>query len=562
MPIHPNLSRVSIRRNRWTPIAVSSLLFLLGTACDWQQPPVPAPTATLPAPTVTALSIPLVTPTPTVEGATPTPEPTFTSEPATTISSPVDTSTTLLPTVTTEQPIGQSPPACESAAGAEREGIGDSLFPKLGNSGYDALHYQLDLGVDIKQKTISGTATIDARATRDLDGFNLDFVGLDISSITINGEPARFSRQEGELTISPRVGLRSGEQFTAVVSYRGTPQAKRGDSPFSGGWVWYEGGVFVAGEPSSGSNWYPVNEHPCDKATYTLRVTVPKPYKVAANGLSTETQDNGPTTTFSHEVTHPVASYLITVNIADFVTDEQAGDPPVRNYFERPIAERVDNYFESTPRMIDFFSSVFGPYPFDVYGAVVIDKDLGFALETQTLSLFGTGMFSGPSQPGRGPEEVIAHELAHQWFGNSVSLERWQDIWLNEGFATYAQYLWLEHEQGQGAFREQVSGLYGLADGNDLGPPGILPANDLFNPSAYVRGALTLHALRIEIGDGPFFATLRAYADHYRYGNASTGDFIEVAEDQSGRDLDPLFNRWLYEEALPAIPQMGLAPKE
>src|SRR4051812_11249930 len=204
--------------------------------------------------------------------------------------------------------------------------------------------------------------------------------------------------------------------------------------------------------------------------------------------------------------------------------------------------------------MIEYFNTIFGPYAFDAYGEVVADKDLPFALETQTLSLFGREFGSN----GGFAEEAIVHELAHQWFGDSVSLEGWKDIWLNEGFATYASYLWFEHSQGRKVLDGRIRADYQIVAQGNFPPPGNPPVSNLFNPAVYLRGSLTLHALRLRVGDDAFFSILKTYATRYKYGNANTPEFIALAEQISGQNLDDFFNGWLYSEKMPPIPEMGL----
>ncbi|MBC7871625.1 MAG: M1 family metallopeptidase, partial [Chitinophagaceae bacterium] len=534
--------------------------------------------------------------------------------------------------------------AQEQGGEAGSEGIGDPYFPTLGNGGYDALHYTLDLTVDVEDNQIEATTQIDAHATQDLSSFNLDFTNMAISEVRVNDAPAEFVHSTaqdegggilgnnygtGELTITPAESLIEGQNFTVFIRYSGEP---------TGSWYNYNDGIMVAGEPDGASGWYPVNEHPLDKASYTIRVTVHKPYIVAANGLLQDTIDSGRTRTFIWEAHTPMASYLVTLGIGDFdiQTDETTNGIPIRHYFGADLPRGVTNDFDRVPEMIDFFETVFGPYPFNVYGVIVHDADLGFALETQTLAVFGRNFTN---------EIVAAHELAHQWFGDSVSVGAWQHIWLNEGFATYAEQLWTEYSDGADALDERIRQDYEeLADtdrefsvspqeifnafdqidfdditltqdqaaealnyllGAELDsdeidalitelPEGELSGADLrdviedadfddvtlsqirfnnfllavgldefiresqvqigdptpdnlFAGEVYVRGSLTLHALRLEIGDEAFFQTLRTYTKEFFNSNVVTDDFIAVAESVSGRDLDDFLQAWLFD---------------
>ena len=337
------------------------------------------------------------------------------------------------------------------------------------------------------------------------------------------------------------------------------------------GWTAYEEGVFVASEPDASAGWFPVNDHPLDKVTYSFHITVPEPYVVAANGLLIDVVDNGASRTYVWEASDPLASYLVTVNIAEYVMLTEVGPDGllIRNFFPPDLAEDAAYDFGRTAEMIDLFSGLFGPYPFEAYGVAVIGH-VPFALETQTLSVFGTGAVTGD----RSSEEVVAHELAHQWFGDSVSPARWGDIWLNEGFARYAQLLWLEHVDGPDTLDRRIRNMYNVVGGSlwtNLSqqelrerltelfpPPGKPPSDNLFSSGVYDRGALTLHALRQRVGDRVFFEILRTHHDRHRYGTATTADFVEVSERVSGQDLERFFQSWLFEQALPDIPEMGL----
>lgn len=436
-------------------------------------------------------------------------------------------------------------------------GIGDDYFPTLGNGGYDVQHYTLTIAWDDASNRIIATTDIEARALQDLARFNLDFAGFTINSVQVNGEPAVHRRENRELMVKPGQILPSGSDFQVSIRYEGVPGegVESTYDSFGRGWYRTGTGVFVASEPDGAALWYPVNDHPLDKATYTFRITVAGRYTVAANGLLQSIIDN-PDGTRTHiwETRDSLASYLATVNIGDFIVQNAEGPNglPIRNYFDACCAEDAIRTFSATADMIEFFSDLIGPYPFEAYGVILTGTDLPFALETQTLSLFGKD--SARSSPYT--EMVIAHELAHQWFGNSVSLSEWKDIWLNEGFATYAELLWREHLHGPDELNARIR-EYELVVRNQTSfvAPGAAPADDLFNTGVYLRGALTLHALRLTVGDDDFFNTLRAYYDRYKYSNATTEDFIAVAQEISGQDLSGFFNAWLYDRRMPELPQ-------
>ncbi len=524
------------------PTALLLLAILIATqapvACDSTALPVSTPTS------------PQATTTPAAEAArtqaAPTPEPTSASTPS------------LLPTPTREGQTPTSraatPPGCplSQLTGSPRDGLGDKLFLTLGNSGYDVQHYTLDLTIDVDKDVISGTATLAIAALEDLPSFNLDFRRLGIAGLKVDGQDATYTRTDTELTITPATPIKSGQDFTLAMQYGGQPVSATLNGSPTEGWQKFSGGILVAGEPEGASTWYPVNEHPCDKALYTLKIRVPKPYVVAANGHEVSVTDNGDTTTYLNELRDPAASYLITIDVGRFDKVTQAGPNglELRSYFPQSMPKSNRTVFNKTPDMIDFFNSVFGPYPFETYGTLVVDTDLGFALETQTLSMFGTDLDNRTITA----EETLAHELSHQWFGDAVSLEQWSDIWLNEGFATYAQWLWLEHTQGRGVYDNRVNTMYQVVQQENGIPPGNPTADRIFNLGVYLRGGLTLHALRMQIGDDAFFRALKAYYAKYKYGNASTADFIAVAEQESGQNLQDLFNSWLYAKDMPALP--------
>lgn len=447
-------------------------------------------------------------------------------------------------------------------AGAGAPGLGDSYYPGFGNGGYDVDHYTLDITVnDVSTSDLTAATTIEATATQDLLSFNLDFIGFRVDSITVNNVTAEYSRKGQELTITPLKPLMTGQPFTTVIRYSGLPEEMQSVAlPVQTGWVVAENRSFVLSEPDGSAGFYPVNDHPLDKATYTFRVTVPEPFEVAANGVLTETLDNGDTTTFTFELRDPMASYLATINIDEFDVEEMetASGIPIRNYYSSDLPEEVRKPFARQGEMLDYFSKIFGPYPFEVYGSMVMNTEFESALENQTLSIYGIDMIDYDDVEGT--ELTVAHELAHQWFGDSVSVADWSDIWLNEGFATYSEGLWLEHLYGREGLDDWVNFQYAEVTTYPeyYVSPGDPPADDLFNGGVYVWGGLTLHALRLEVGDEAFFEILKTYFAMYKNSNATTDDFIAVAKKVSGQELDEFFDLWLYSEKIPPIPEMGL----
>ncbi|MCC7118279.1 MAG: M1 family metallopeptidase [Anaerolineales bacterium] len=454
----------------------------------------------------------------------------------------------------TRTPTSISP--IDSNAGSP--GLDDSLYPNFGNGGYNVQSYQLNITVNnVATSDLSAITTISATATQDLSSFNLDFIGFEITSVTVNAEPAEFERAGQELTIFPPQLLSAQQAFSVEVSYQGSPESMYSEAlPFQTGWVTYDKGSYVLSEPDGSASFFPVNDHPLDKALFSFIVTVPKPYEVAANGVLTKSEDHGATVTYYFSARDPMASYLATINIHDFdVETLQSPDGiEIRNYYATGLPKEIRQPFARQGEMLDYFSGLFGAYPFEVYGALVMDTDFGAALENQTLSIFGMDMID--LEDVTNTELVVAHELGHQWFGDDISVADWSDIWLNEGFASYCEALWIEHTQGTAALNAWARSSYQeISDYPDYyPPPGAPSANNLFNGGVYLRGGLTLHALRQTIGDEAFFKTLQTYVQRYGGGNAATEDFINVAEEVSGQDLTDFFQGWLYETNPPELP--------
>ncbi len=458
------------------------------------------------------------------------------------------------PTVTpTAVPAAEAPAApLDPVPGAP--GIGDPYYPGLGNGGYDVERYVLDLEWDPQRARLDGRATIEATATQDLLSFNLDLQGMEVTAIAVDGADAAFVHDDAELVITPAEPLADDADFVAIIDYGGRPSRIEplADIPI-GGWFFVNGTAFVMSEPGGNYAWHPVNDHPLDKALFRVEVTAPDDLTVASAGLLVEVIDEGDgTSTWVYEPRDPMAPYLLPLAIGDLelIDEGEASGVPIRNAIDRDLLDRQDA-FGRTPQMMEVFIDLFGPYPFDAYGVLVVDAVVGGALEQQTLSIFGQDFL----RSGRDFDDVVAHELAHQWFGNHVTLGAWDEIWLNEGFATYAQYLYFEAidpaydiDAEIERIRRFDATLLALPVPGDPGP------ERLFATSVYFRGALTLHALRRTIGDEAFFVAIRTYADRFGGANVTTEDFQAVAEEVSGTDLDAFFQAWLLDEALPPQP--------
>ena len=640
-------------------------------------------------------------------------------------------------------------------------GIGDPYFPDDGNGGYDVQHYDLDLSYEPSTDVLSGTATIAATATQFLSRFNLDLDGLRVRSITVNGAAAKWHRSQGELVITPASPLPDAVSFTTVIVYDGIP-GPIPDNEF-GGWIPTDDGVVVAGQPHGAATWFPANDHPIDKASFTFHVSVPAGLEAVANGRLDSATTAGGRTTWTWDAVEPMATYLATINVGEFAVDDYSADgidywdaidpdllEPVaapRTGTQLAISGAADASYKRLARTIsvpaggaqlsfwidratefpwDFvfveihtvgqddwttladlnghtsqdtgfvcpfwldihpflthyqtatkkgcdplgttgewwaatgdsgdaenwafdlgayagsdvevsisyasddvvqrngvfiddivvspgpgstsfeadgdtmdgwtsperpgaapattttgssgpprtsrprrarsrlgrsrasrrsstsWGSNFGPYPFSTGGGIVDDvQGLGFALETQTRPVYARDFFTDPLSG----DNVVVHEIAHQWYGDSLALARWQHIWLNEGFASYAEWLWSE-DQGLGTAQEIFDFWYEVFPADDpfwsvvIGDPG---PDQLFDFAVYIRGAMTLHQLRLAVGDDDFFEIMQTWAADHAGGNVTTDEFIALAESISGEDLGALFDTWLFTAGKPEV---------
>jgi aminopeptidase N len=445
---------------------------------------------------------------------------------------------------------GATPTSDVPSAGAA--GVGDAYYPLDGNGGYDALHYDIAVTIGPGSHRLAGTATITARAGIALSRFNLDLHGLTVTSVAVDGTPARWTRTGQELVVTPAAPLAAEAEFRTEVRYGGSPTTVPGGD-IDNGWYATSDGATVLGEPQGASVWFPVNEHPRDKATYDVAITVPTGLTAISNGILVgEPVARGGRTTWTWRHGRPMASYLVLLAVGRFDIRRSTTSTglPILDAVDPAIGDAADAELARQGEIIDVLSDAFGPYPFEAAGAVVDVIPPVVALETQTRSLYSAEIFTS----GEDGTWTVVHETAHQWFGDSVSLRSWQDVWLNEGFATYAEWIWSERTQSFDPTTVIPQVLAEITEDDpfwatDISDPG---TKELFGPAVYQRGALVLEALRETVGDAAFFTILRTWAADHRDANGTTDEFVALAEETAGRDLAVVWDTWLFGSGKPS----------
>ena len=495
-------------------------------------------------------------------------------------------------------PPGPPPPATEYVAGSRS--LGDALLPQLGNGGYDAGHYEIDLDYDPEANRIdAATTTMTASASANLRELSLDFQDvLAVSAVAVNGEPAQFASvdatpalspdpevtQPMKLVVDPAEAARplAGETFTVEVDYGGVPEEFTDPDTSIEGWIraCYPlapvqtcDGSFVVNEPMGAQTWFPSNNYPTDKASFDTSITVPNTHVALGVGEVAGRTDNGDgTTTWHWHEDDPTATYLTTATVGEFIYTVGS---MVETSTSRALAiynaidasadplqvDAINATLDQAPAQINFLSDTYGPYPFDSTGAVADRASgVGYALEVQTKPLYSGGFTSG--NPGIDIGTQL-HELSHQWFGNSATLEAWSDIWFNEGWANWSEWYWQFLENGGDDPAAIFDDLYADTPAADWEiAPAVLdgdPANLFAFFPTYQRGAMTLQGYREIVGDETFFALAAELLERFGHGNVSTAEFIAVAEELSGFTgaelelLDQYFQEWLYGETKPTI---------
>lgn len=435
----------------------------------------------------------------------------------------------------------------------------DPYFPGHGDTRYRVERYELALDYRPLPNRLGGTARISAVAEQGpLREFALDLADFRIGRVAVDGQPARYSLRAGTLRVRPARPPAAGAPFTVEVRYGGNPRPVR--SEWGGlGWEELTDGSLVASQPVGAPSWYPCNDRPADKASYRIAVTVPAPYSAVACGQLVSHSSGAGGSTWVYEQEAPTSSYLTTVSVGRFrtvrVDEPEDGlvcgrQVPQLAHVPARLLPEFSTDFSRQPHMVRYFEDVFGPYPFTQYTVVVADEELEVPVEAQGMATFGRNHLGGR----RGSERLIAHELAHQWFGNSLSPADWRHIWLNEGFARYAEWLWSEHSGGPPAVelaRAAHTQLAGLPQDLRLTDPG---RHLMFDDRLYERGGLAVHALRHALGEAPFFRMLRDWTAAHRHGLVTTEAFTAHAQRYTAASLDSLLTAWLHQAALPPLP--------
>ncbi len=440
-------------------------------------------------------------------------------------------------------------PAADHRAVRGSNGIGDSYFPLDGNGGIDVRHYRIDQSYDFARGRLRGRTTLRLRTTQRLRSFHLDLL-LPVRSVRVDGRRARFRSTHHELRIRPARPLAAGRTVRVVVRYAGRPGTRR----YAGeqNWLASRDEVAAVNQPHMAPWWFPANDHPSDRATFDVRTTVPRGMQVISNGRPVSSRVHGGAVTHRWRSTEEMTPYLAFFVAGRFQrVRADHGDVPgylaVSRTLPSGARREAMSMLRRTPAVLGWLEDRIGrEYPFSSTGGVVTGLPLGFALENQTRPVYG-GL-------GHNQEWLLVHELAHQWFGDHVTVHRWRDVWLNEGAATFFETEYGASRGGPSA-RDWLRGQWTTPSGGAtfwklrVDDPG---AARLFDRRVYTRGAMALQALRHRIGEDDFWAVLRTWLDERGGSTGSTAQFEELAQRVSGEDLRSFFDAWLRGRTAPA----------
>jgi aminopeptidase N len=432
-----------------------------------------------------------------------------------------------------------------SATAAAGETQSEPFFPDAGDPGYDATAYDVHLFYRA-DGTIRVSEAVRIVATKKLRRLSLDLYGMQVDSVDVGGSRAGFTRGRGKLNVRLPGVLRAGEVARVSLRYHGRPQPVVDSDGTAEGWIPTDDGALALGEPQGTAAWLACNNVPADKATFTIAIEVPRPFVAVSNGRLLAVRSRGRKRRFTWREEKPMSTYLALIDISrGRLTKSEIAGHPSWTLLDPRLAKDSRPVLAELPGIVRFESRLFGGYPFEAAGSVVdLAPAVGYALENQTRPFY-------PYVPDL---TTVVHETAHQWFGDSVGLRRWPEIWLNEGFATWTEWYYAERHGGRSA-HAIFNRLYSVPASNEKlwDPPSAHPGTPkhLFGPSVYIRGAMALEALRLKIGTKPMLRLLRSWATGHRYGSGTIKEFTALAEKTSDRNLDPFFQRWLYRRGKP-----------
>lgn len=430
------------------------------------------------------------------------------------------------------------------------EGIGDDYYPLDGNGGIDVVSYEIHDRYRFRSGRLSGWTELSVVATQPLSSFHLDLL-LPVRGVRVDGEPAAYDKpNRHELEITPRQPIAEGAPFTVRVRYDGRPGSIGWDGERN--WLADDTEVVAMNQPHMAAWWFPSNDHPADKATVDIRITVPKDREVIANGRPVSRKVADDLATVRWRADEPMAPYLAFFAAGQFAVASGTSDGrewyvAVSQRYKDAERREAMALLKRSDDIVAVLEQDLGEYPFSTTGGLATALDPGFALENQTRPTYESGSLD---------VATVVHELAHQWFGDSVAVRRWRDIWLNEGPATFFEHRWTERRGGQ-SVDQWLRGAYDSIDADssfwdrEVADPGS-GIDELFSAPVYYRGAMTLQALRNRIGETDFWDLLRTWVTDRADGNGSTEEFQALAEQVSGEDLGGFFQAWVRATEKPA----------
>jgi aminopeptidase N len=438
---------------------------------------------------------------------------------------------------------------------ATQDGLGDSLAPTLGNGGYDVDHYDLILDWDPTTTTLEADVTITATATTDLDEFNLDFSGFIIDRLTVNDETAELGRQNHELIVTPATPISGGDEFTVSVAYRGTPEPARSELARGRvGWITLPGGeIFVRNDPDGAHTWFPVNDHPSDRARFTLTINVPTPLTVVASGTLERHLERATGRLFEWVTTGEIAPHTLVMVIGDLALVEDVATSTATGVDVRHAVAAGSETLPTELAVVDeamgFLERRFGRFPADAYGVIVVEG-VATMLPGHTWSIVSPDELSGAGFGGR-----VVRDLTRHWFGDDAGFATWSNVWLSTGVPTYAEWMWLQRTIGKNALEVAAKGGRAKVKNSSWPAPDDPPEGDVYVDGVFLYGATFLHALRLKIGDEAFFETLGTFHDTFAGGHGTTAALVEIAEDTAGESLAFYFDAWFHGDTLPGFPK-------